>query len=75
MMRPTRAAQLFSIIADVRKVYAGPLTYSANWDDVEENALYAALDFVGINAFYRDDSRGGCTEGGRGARPGYLSER
>jgi hypothetical protein len=82
MMRPTRAAQLFSIIADVRKVYAGPLTYSANWDDVEENALYAALDFVGINAFYPLSDREGATfqellEGGRtvASRVRRLSER
>jgi hypothetical protein len=77
-----RAARLFSIIADVRKVYSGPLTYSANWDDVEENALYSALDFVGINAFYPLADREGATfeqllEGGRtvASRVRRLSER
>jgi Glycoside Hydrolase Family 113 len=47
-----RAATLVSIIADVRKVFPGPLTYSGNWDDVEETAIFSALDMVGINAFY-----------------------
>jgi hypothetical protein len=47
-----RAASMLSIIADVRKVYPGLLTYSANWDDVEDTLIFEALDLVGINAFY-----------------------
>lgn len=46
------AGSMLSIIADVRKVYPGLLTYSANWDDVEDTLIFAALDLVGINAFY-----------------------
>jgi hypothetical protein len=47
-----RAPSFLPIVADVRKVYAGPLTYSANWDDVDETLILRALDVIGINAFY-----------------------
>jgi hypothetical protein len=47
-----RAPTFFPIISDVRKVYAGPLTYSANWDDVESTIILGALDVIGVNAFY-----------------------
>jgi hypothetical protein len=47
-----RASTFFPIIADVRKIYAGPLTYSANWDDVDDTLILRALDVIGINAFY-----------------------
>ncbi len=47
-----RAGSMLSIIADVRRVYPGLLTYSANWDDVEDTQIFGALDLVGINAFY-----------------------
>jgi hypothetical protein len=46
------AASFFPIIADVRKIYTGPLTYSANWDDVDHTVVLRALDVIGINAFY-----------------------
>jgi hypothetical protein len=47
-----RARSMLGIIADVRRVYHGLLTYSANWDDVEDTLIFGALDLVGINAFY-----------------------
>ena len=47
-----RAWRMLAIIDDVRRVYHGPLTYSANWDDVEDTLIFGALDFIGINAFY-----------------------
>jgi hypothetical protein len=64
------APSFFPIIADVRRVYAGPLTYSANWDDVDDTIILGALDVIGINAFYPLAERGGATvselmEGGR----------
>ncbi len=46
------APSFLPILADVRRVYPGPLTYSANWDDVDHTAILGALDVVGINAFY-----------------------
>lgn len=47
-----RVEDMRSIIADVRKVYTGPLTYSANWDDAAHTLLWDSVDLIGINAFY-----------------------
>ncbi len=41
-----------SLIADVRRVFHGKLTYSANWDEAEDVLFWDQLDYVGINAFY-----------------------
>jgi hypothetical protein len=57
-----RASSMLSIIADVRKVYPGLLTYSANWDDVEDTLIFEALDVVGINAFYPLAERDGASD-------------
>ncbi len=48
----SRAPSFLAIIADVRKVYPGLLTYAGNWDDVEQTVILGALDVIGINAFY-----------------------
>ncbi|MCA9614068.1 MAG: hypothetical protein KC586_15035, partial [Myxococcales bacterium] len=40
------------LIRDVRAVFPGLLTYSANWDEAENVLFWDQLDFVGINAFY-----------------------
>ena len=65
-----RAASMFPIIEDVRRVYPGLLTYSANWDDVEDTMILDDLDLIGINAFYPLADHEGATreelaEGGR----------
>ena len=58
-----RVASLFPIIADVRKHYAGLLTYSANWDDVEDTAIWGAVDLIGVNAFFPLAEREGAEVG------------
>ena len=40
------------LIEKVREVYNGPLTYSANWDEVDQVPFWDALDMIGINAFW-----------------------
>jgi glycosyl hydrolase family 113 len=40
------------IIAAVRKVYSGPLTYAANWTDYQRVPFWDALDTVGIQAYF-----------------------
>ncbi|HMI94580.1 MAG TPA: hypothetical protein VK509_24570 [Polyangiales bacterium] len=40
------------LIAELRSVFAGRLTYSANWDEAEDVAFWDQLDWVGVNAFY-----------------------
>ncbi len=42
-----------SLIADIRAVYHGPLTYAANWyEEVEEIRFWDALDYIGVQAYY-----------------------
>lgn len=41
------------LIADVRRVFRGPLTYAANWGDEFENLpFWDVLDFLGVNNYY-----------------------
>jgi len=46
------APSFAAIVRDLRSVYHGILTYSANWDDVEQTVILGELDVIGINAFY-----------------------
>jgi hypothetical protein len=39
-------------IGRIRDIYSGPLTYSANWDEVEFVEFWDALDIIGINGFW-----------------------
>jgi hypothetical protein len=41
-----------TLISDIRKVYQGKLTYSANWDDWDQVPFYAELDYIGMSAYY-----------------------
>ena len=42
-----------SLIADVREVYGGELTYSANWyREFEEVPFWDALDYIGIQVYF-----------------------
>jgi hypothetical protein len=47
-----RAPSFARVLRDVRRVYHGLVTYSANWDDVEQTVILGDLDVIGINAFY-----------------------
>jgi len=49
----SRTADWRRIIAHVREVYHGKLTYCANWnDEVERVGFWDALDFIGVQAYY-----------------------
>jgi hypothetical protein len=41
-----------ALIADVRNTFHGHLTYSSNWDEVEDVLFWDQLDWLGVNAFY-----------------------
>lgn len=41
-----------SLITEVRGIFDGLLTYSANWDEAEDVLFWDQLDLIGINAFY-----------------------
>jgi hypothetical protein len=67
-----------AFIADVRAVFPGVLTYSANWDEVEAVLFWDQLDLIGINAFYPLASHNGATyaeyvEGALRARDGVRA--
>jgi hypothetical protein len=40
------------LISDIRRVFDGILTYSSNWDEVENVIFWDQLDLIGVNAFY-----------------------
>ncbi|MCA8961333.1 MAG: hypothetical protein KDC38_12500, partial [Planctomycetes bacterium] len=40
------------IIAEVRQVFDGPVTYSANWTDYQRVPFWDALDVIGIHAYF-----------------------
>ncbi len=68
-----RAPSFGSIIHEIRGVYPGILTYSANWDDVDQTVILGDLDVIGINAFYPLAQKNGASateliEGGRQVR-------
>lgn len=41
-----------TLIKDIRKVYAGKLTYAANWDNYENIQFWDELDYIGIDAYF-----------------------
>ena len=45
-------AQWRALIADVRKVFDGPITYAANWSDYERVPFWDALDVIGIQGYF-----------------------
>jgi hypothetical protein len=47
-----RAPSFAAIARDVRRVYPGPLTYAANWDDAEDTVIWGELDVIGVNGFF-----------------------
>ncbi len=40
------------LIAELRQIYPGYLTYSANWDEYNTVGFWNKLDFVGIDAYF-----------------------
>jgi len=45
-------AEWRALIADVRKVYKGPVTYAANWSDYKRVPFWDALDVIGIQGYF-----------------------
>lgn len=40
------------LIAKIRKVYSGKLTYAANWDEYNRTPFWRQLDYIGIDAYF-----------------------
>ncbi len=47
-----RAPSFVSLVHEVRTLYRGLVTYSANWDDVDDTIVLGELDVIGVNAFF-----------------------
>ncbi len=47
-----READWRRIIAAVRAVYDGPITYAANWDGLEKVPFWDAVDLIGVHAYF-----------------------
>lgn len=50
-----------NVIAEVRKIYFGKLTYSANWDHYEFPVFWDQLDYVSMNCYHELADRPGAT--------------
>ncbi|MCL2447454.1 MAG: hypothetical protein FWD17_00750 [Polyangiaceae bacterium] len=57
-----RAPSFARVIREVRRVYHGLVTYSANWDDADQSVVLGDLDVIGINAFYPLAQKAGAPE-------------
>ncbi len=40
------------ILAEVRKIYKGPIIYGANWDEYETVSFWSEVDYIGIDAYF-----------------------
>lgn len=41
-----------TLIKDIRSIYTGKLTYSANWDEYSLVPFWTELDYIGIDAYF-----------------------
>lgn len=47
-----------SLIAEIRSLYSGRLTYAANWDNYKYITFWDDLDFIGVDAYFPLDTSG-----------------
>lgn len=40
------------LIAELREIYSGKLTYAANWDDYGRVSFWTDLDYIGVDAYF-----------------------
>ncbi len=45
-----------SLIAQVREVYSGKVTYAANWDNYQNVPFWAELDFMSVDVYFPCDT-------------------
>ncbi len=41
-----------SLIAKVKSIYSGKLTYAANWDEYKRVPFWAQLDYIGVDGYF-----------------------
>ncbi len=40
------------LIAEIKQIYKGELTYAANWDEYKRVPFWKALDYIGVDAYF-----------------------
>lgn len=70
LVTTTRSASFVDVIRALRRIYPGPMTYAANWDDAEDTTIWGELDVIGVNGFFPLTTKASATpeeleEGGR----------
>lgn len=40
------------LIAEIRNIYGGKLTYAENWDKIENVSFWGELDYIGVDAYF-----------------------
>ena len=41
-----------NLIAEIRSIYKGKLTYAANWDEYKRTPFWKKLDYIGVDAYF-----------------------
>ncbi|MCF7567679.1 glycoside hydrolase [Sabulilitoribacter arenilitoris] len=41
-----------NLIAKIKNIYKGKLTYAANWDEFKRTPFWSDLDFIGVDAYF-----------------------
>ena len=49
---PDHEAAWRTLIRQVRRVYHGPITYAANYDEYQQIRFWDALDYIGVQAYF-----------------------
>ena len=60
---PERARDWRELVAAVRSIYPGAVTYAANWDRADTVPFWDALDYAGVDAYYPLAATEGATDG------------
>lgn len=50
--RPETVERMRALTRRVREVYPGALTYSANWDELQDVAFWPTVDHIGVNGYF-----------------------
>lgn len=45
-----------ALIAEIRSIYSGKLTYAANWDNYKHISFWDKLDYIGVDAYFPLDT-------------------
>ena len=47
-----RESEWRRVIAEIRQVYHGRITYAANWDSLDRVSFWDAMDLIGVHAYF-----------------------